>query len=221
MMFLAFAFLKKDLGLLNSCRAQQLEIQNKAAKNLQKLLKLNPRALKLRMAQARAEKALMAAIESGLPPAIAAAEAYLLVVKAQRGALDFQQRTLIQTANVWLAFGGQNLQKRLLQEQKAEGTSLKSWLQSSLQLQGAKIPKLAVKADFPEMAPLYEIQPQFTEAQTWEQKWVLQLGTRAWAQSFLNFNGRFERSCSTSIYQDATQWSAKLKKAKSSSKAWF
>ncbi len=232
-LFFAFGFLKSDLSTLNVCRAKQLEIQNKAGKNLSNLIKLNPKALRLRLAQVRAERALVAAMESGLPPAIAAAEAALLKVQMQRQTLDFKQKALIQTANSWLSWGGVDLQKELTREWSLHNAPLKSWVQVSLQLTKAKVPKLSVQADLPEVAPAYKFMPQFEEAQTWDQAWRLEFKTISWAQKFLNFSGRFQRSCMTSLYPDSDpdsepnsasisdQWIAKLKKDKSSLRGLF
>jgi hypothetical protein len=219
--FSAFGFLKSDLSTLNICRAKQLEIQSKAGKNLGKLLKLNPRALSLRLAQVHAERALVAAIELGLPAAIAAAEATLLKIQMQRQALDFRQKTLIQTANSWLAFGGVDLQRDLVREWNFHSSPIKSWIRGALQMGPAKVPKLAVQADLAEVAPVYETLPQFEDAQTWDQTWNLEFKTVSWAQKFLNFNGRFQRSCTTSLYPNPNQWIAQLKKGKSSLRGFF
>lgn len=220
-LFCAFGFLKSDLATLNICRAKQMEVQNKVGRNLAKLLALNPRALKLRLAEARAEKALAAAMESGNPAAIAAAEAYLLSVQMRRQALDLRQRSLIATANSWLVNGSQNLQRELRQEWWRHNSNLSSWLQNSLQLKPPMVPTLAVKPDLPEVAPLYELQPDFAEAQAWLQSWSFRLQTTAWAAKFLKFNGGFERSCTTSLYPEGETWIARMKKDKSLLKAFL
>ncbi|MGZ3746365.1 MAG: hypothetical protein ACXWRE_03385 [Pseudobdellovibrionaceae bacterium] len=223
MFFGAFGFLKSDLATLNVCRASQLQIQGKAGKNLSKLLHLNSRALGLRLSQAHAEKAMAAALESGLPPAIAAAEAYQLKVKMQRQALDLKQKTLLQTANTWLAFGGVELQRELLHEWSLQSSPLKFWMQSSLHLAQAKVPKLAVIPDLPEVAPIYQLSPHFEEAQAWDQSWNLEFKTVSWMKNFLNIQERFQRSCTTSLYLDAgtDQWIAKFKGDRSLLKGFF
>jgi len=215
LVFCGFSFIKTDLGTLNLCRALQLDIQNKAAKKLDSLLKLNPRALKLRLAQKRAENSLALAVKSGNPAAIAAAEAYLLTVRMQRQVLDLKQRSLISTANSVLLVGGQELQSKLYQEWYSQSRGVASWLQGNLQLGSAKIPALAVKPDFIDVAPMYQLVPQFEEAQAWTQEWQIEFKTISWARKFFNFHERFQRSCSTSLYSENSLWSAKLKKAKS------
>lgn len=214
--FSAFAFLKSDLATLNVCRAKQIQIQNLAGKNLGKLLKLNPRALKLRLSQVRAERALAAAIESGQPLAIAAAEAYLLKIQMQRQTLDFKQKALIETANTRLHKGASELQQELRREWSQHNSPLKSWIQSSLHMASGKVPKLAVQADLPEVAPLYKPLPAFEESQAWAQSWNLEFKTVSWTRKFLNFNERFQRSCSTSLHleTETDQWAAHFKRGR-------
>jgi hypothetical protein len=141
----------------------------------------------------------------------------------QRQVLAIKQKVLIQTADIWLASGGADLPKELQREWSQHNTPLKSWIQSSLRLTAAKVPKLAVQADIPEVAPVYQLLPHFEEAQSWEQTWNVEFRTVSWAQKFLNFNERFQRSCSTSLYleEDTDQWIASFKKGKSLLKGSF
>lgn len=215
LVFSAFSIFKTDLGTLNLCRARQLETQNKAAKKMERLLKLNPQALKLRLAEARARKALALASKSANPTAIAAAEAFLLKVQLQRRALGLKQEALISSANEDLARAGEELPRRLRQEWDFHSRAVKPWLEGSLHLGPQRIPHLAVAADLKDAAPVYQPVPDFEEAQAWNLAWEWDLRTAAWARAFLKFQGRFERSCSTSIYSENAVWSAKLKKAKS------
>lgn len=219
--FTSFAFLTRDLGTLNLCRARQLEVQNRVGRNLAKLLELNPRALKLRIAEAHAEKTLAAAVESGNPIAIAAAEANLLRVQMQRQALGLRQKTLIATANTYLSMGGNSLRQALMQDWFSQTRALSSWLKGTLRLSESTVPTLAVQPDYPDAAPVYELLPNFEEAQTWQQSWGLDISSHSWAQKFFEFHGRFQRSCATSLYSQNGEWIAKLKKAKSSSRGFF
>ncbi len=217
-LFFAFDLLKSDLAILNVCRAKALAVQNKAGRNLTKLLKLNPRAVSLRAEEARAEKILVSAVESGNPGAIAAAEAYLLSVKMRRQDLHIRQRALIDTADAWLAAGGTELPRELQREWLQHHRGLSSWLESRFQTGRTSLAKLAVMADLPEVAPVYLLRPDFVEAQAWKQTWSFRLTTIGWARRYLNFNGGFERSCTVSLYVDGEEWFARLKKDKFSSK---
>jgi len=216
-----FSFLKSDMAVLNVCRAGQLEVQNKVGKNLEKLLSLNPRALELRSQHKQAEAQLDAAEASGNPYAIAAAEANLVRVQMLREALDVRQRALIENSNMRFAFGTSKISRDLTQEWKHHNSAMTEWLQSDFQLLPERIPHLAVKPDIPDVAPKYDLLPQFEEAQSWVHSWQIVIHGVGWTGNFLTFSGRFERSCSTSLYSEDEYWIAKLKKAKSSSKAWF
>lgn len=213
-MFTAFSLFKSDLGTLNTCRALQLETQNKVAKNLTKLLSLNPKALKLRLSQARAEKALISAINTGNPVAIAAAETYLLYIQMQRQALDIRQKVLITGANTFLKSGSKRLQEALLAEWKRHTRGVRTWFEGRLILGARQVPSLAVQADFPEVAPVYQVRSPFAELQHWSETWVLELKTSSFVSRFFNFNGRFQRSCDSSIYLENASWTVKLKKAR-------
>jgi hypothetical protein len=217
-LFFTFGFLKSDLAVLNVCRAKELELQNKAGRNLAKLLKLNPRALNLRIEEARAEKALASAVESGNPPAIAAAEAYLLSVQMRRQDLRIRQRALIDTADMWLSTGGAELPRDLQREWLQHHRGLSSWLENRFQIGRVSPAKLAVIPDMPDTAPVYLLRPDFAEAQAWKQSWSFRLATTGWSRRFLNFNGGFERSCTVSLYPEGEEWIARLKKDKFSSK---
>lgn len=220
-LFCVFAFLKSDLATLNLCRAEHLALQNKVGRQLGKLLKLNPRAVRLRLAEAQATKALALATSNGNALAIAAAEAKLLNVKMRRQLLDGQQRSLIETANLWLSAGSLKLQRALKQEWFRQGSPLSPWLSGALHLGPSRVPTLAVQADLPEVAPVYQLKPDFSEAQSWQQRWQLTMKTTGWSRKFLPFNGRFERECTSSIYSDGLDWTAKIKKDKSWSKGFL
>lgn len=220
-LFAFFAFIKLDLATLNICRAKQLEVQNKVAKNLERLLRLNSQALRLRFAQAHAEKVLAAALKTALPPAIAAAEARLLSIKLRRQSLDLRQKNIIDEANLRVQRGATGLAKELHYEAQRHTAPLASWFQGRLSLGTSKIPSLAVKADLPEVAPLYELLPEFAEAQAWTQRWHLDFATTSWVRKYLMFKQRFARACTTSLYPDGAQWMARMKKDKSSLRAFY
>lgn len=213
-LFTGFSFFKSDLGTLNTCRVLQLETQNKVAKNLTKLLRLNPTALRLRLSQIRAQKALAAAISAGNPVGIAAAETYLLHIQMQRQALDIRQKALIVGADTLLKTGSRRIQDALLREWNHHTQGLKIWFEGHLKLASRHVPSLAVQADFPEIAPLYQIRVPFSEFQHWSETWTLDLKTSSLVSKFFNFHGRFHRSCDSSIYLEGTGWTAKLKKAR-------
>ena len=213
--YFGFAFMKADMATLNVCRSGQLAIQDKVGRDLEKLLNLNPKALKLRADQFLAERKLQIAVTSGNPYAIAAAEARLLYVQSRRQTLAARQRILIQSANAKFAMGTPQITQAILSEWRTQMAPVRPWLAGSILLSTLKVPTLAVQPDFPDEAPAYQRVPQFEEVQSWAHNWQLQMEGTNWTKHFLRFRGRFQRSCSTSLYADKNSWIGKLKQARS------
>jgi hypothetical protein len=207
-----FSFLKTDMAILNVCRSEQLAVQNKVGRDLEKLLAMNPRALKLRADEAAARIKLQAASASGIPPAIAAAEARLLYVQLTRQDLAFRQKVLIQSANLKFTQGALQVSRSLQQEWQEQTSRVSPWLNLSFRLNPPQVPKLSVRPDLPDAAPAYETVPQFEEVQSWAHSWQIQFRGKDWLKNFPNFGGRFQRSCATSLYSRNPEWIGKLKK---------
>lgn len=214
LVFLFYSFLRSDLATLNACRTQQLKLQAEAGQHLKLLLELNPQAAALRDEEQTAEEALAEAEASMDPPAVMTAQAELIRVQSERRALGQKQKALIDGANSSLKNGGEHLQQHLTQVWNHEQGPLRSWWQADLRLRSARVPRLSVKPDAPDTAPVYEPVPQFEDAQTWAQNWQLALQTKGWTQNFLPLKLNFERSCASSLYEKENSWVARLKKDK-------
>lgn len=212
--FFAFAFMKADVATLNVCRAGQLVIQDKVGRDLERLLKMNPKALKLRAEQRIAEIKLKLAVAGANPYAIAAAEARLLYVQSQRQALAIRQRLIIQSANAKFIRATPQITDSILAEWRHHMLPMRSWISANIVLTSLKVPTLSVRPDFPDEAPAYERLPHFEEVQSWAHNWQLQAEGSNWTKNFLKFRGRFQRSCGTSLYADGNSWIGKLKKVK-------
>lgn len=211
MTLFSFSILKQDMGTLNVCRAVGLDVQGKVGKILEKLLKLNPKALRLRADEEKAEARLEAALESGLPPAITAAEVHLAFVQGQRVLLAFEQKALIASANALLTEGGIRGTHSISQEWNSHGQPMTTWLTSKITGARQTIPQLAVVPDMPDTAPAYKPDPDFEDKQTWSQSWNVSLRVTGTFRNFIPFATTFRRSCATSLYPEGEKWTAKLK----------
>lgn len=214
--YFSYSFLKSDLAVLNVCRSEQLETHNQVAKQLKKLLGMNSSAIKLRLREKLAEQKLLLAMASGNPIAIAAAETHLAHVKALRLKLAFRQNVAIQSANTNLKIATYQISNSLKREWGKHMQQMAPWISSRLEIQPSPTPLLAIRPDFPDIAPVYEPVPNFEEQQSWVHSWQLQLEVKS-----LHFNGRFQRSCSTSLYQDKSDWIGRLKGGRYLSKPLF
>ena len=89
------AFLVPEFQTTHICQDGLLRTQEKAAKSIHAVLKLNPLIQALRVDRAGAQAALEGARATGVPPAIAAAELHLQAVIASQTELQIVQRGLL------------------------------------------------------------------------------------------------------------------------------
>lgn len=92
--------LKKRMILSSHCVHSVLKLQKDLARPLDRLLKLNKPATKLRIKSKIAKARLAAALGTGNPPAIALARAQLLVIQKKQLILKGRQQALLMEARV-------------------------------------------------------------------------------------------------------------------------
>ncbi len=107
-----FILKRKSLAQAH-CVQQASLLQNELKGTLESLLKLNPRATRLRRQRDIADKALKAAISSANPYAIALAQAAWTAVFLQQTALRSQQQLLLKKAERQRDTGHRNLREKL------------------------------------------------------------------------------------------------------------
>lgn len=132
------------------CKNHLFNMQDDISKQLNKLINLNPKALKLRLQYKRAKKQFLMAAASGNPVRIAMAEARLVAIELERSVLDTQQNNIITQANSISHSSTIKLRHELKQQQIE--VELKS---------------LAIRPDIlGDLAPAYITLPNFRQKQT-------------------------------------------------------
>ncbi|MEK6554692.1 MAG: hypothetical protein AABZ31_05600 [Bdellovibrionota bacterium] len=115
--FLFFAFftdiLQDDLKLKKNCIQINWQYQESQKKNLEKLLKLNPRALELRKRWILAQQRMAKAVSTANPYAIAAAKAYMLSVYYQKTQHAARQQSVLLKAQYELQLLNTQLRSRI------------------------------------------------------------------------------------------------------------
>lgn len=91
---------KADAHLQHECRTSVLNSERTIAQQLRKLMALNPQASALRLERTLAETQLKAALAAAQPAAIAAAEAYVSIIKARQTLMAIEQKKLIAHARL-------------------------------------------------------------------------------------------------------------------------
>ncbi|MNJ99850.1 hypothetical protein D3C87_176310 [compost metagenome] len=213
---LGIGFIQFELRLNHVCRQTHINTQNKVGVYLKKLLELNPKALKLRQAEALAQKAVLAAVGT---PAYPAAQARLLQVQLQRQMLAQQQQELLRISNQTLIIGFERSRKGLHREQQSFTPSLRPLLSTQFALIPGKAPRLAVRPDFPDTAPAYFPENDFEEQQALVQKWQYNVKVSPLFKFFLDGQFKFEKDCAVTLSQEALSWTAKIHKVRSSPKS--
>ena len=172
-----FAFLfsshliKNWMQSLHICRTELLKTQSEAKKSLENLLTLNNLAASLRAELLAARMELAAAIAAENPGLIARAEAHILKVQSRQRVLDQTQKKLIFAANFQMNSGLQKVTSKLhLQDATnlSRSTSLFHFRINSIR---TSLRTLAVHPDSPDIAPIYELDKNFTEAQGLSVSW--------------------------------------------------
>lgn len=144
--------LKKRMTLSSHCVHSVLKLQKDLARPLDRLLKLNKPAAKLRLQRKLAQARLAAAIAIANPPAIAAAKAHLLIITQRQILLRTRQHALLLEAKV------RRQQFKLMSYGKNSVESHRQFSGESLAL--AVIPK-----PFHSLSPSYNLSPDFEKAQ--------------------------------------------------------
>lgn len=211
-------FMQWDLALKHTCRVGGLEGQNAVKSHLTSLLKLNPLAQSLKIQEIAAQVKLKAALSSGQPVAIAAAMNRLSKIQGKRRELDIRQKQLIQQSN--LVLQRNHLQTRIeLSKKSQELLKTLTFLKVSIRMPPEKSPKLAVRPDFPDVAPTYSPEQNFEVRQALAHRWQYRLSLREPLRKFLNADFGFEKACAVTLTQENLIWRTQITRGKYSLKS--
>lgn len=203
-----------NLSTQQACREGGLRGQQNVSPLLQQLLALNPRAINLKIAEYQAQLRLASAISLGNPPAIAAARTHLSAVQLQRKTLDLKQKQIIQQSNLLLV-AAHNKTAASLRLALSQGLPTFNYLKIDSRQYVNSAPKLAVRPESSDMAPVYRTVENFDTQQALVHSWQYQLRVRSPFQNFLMADLKWSPSCAVTLKQDGFSWIPKIKKVKS------
>ncbi len=202
LLFLLFSqyFLKNWMQSLYICRTELLETQKAAGKEIRNLMALNIQAatLRIQLAQAKAELAAATLVVDEI--GIARAMAKIANIEKKQFRLDRQQRRIIAQAESRM---NQGLQK-VARELRSQNTWNQQHIPSSISFRIHSIrpipKKLAVKPDKSEIAPVYELENDFSAAQALNVSWKSEFQTTSKGMSQWISNHHVKsQSCSASL----------------------
>jgi alkylhydroperoxidase/carboxymuconolactone decarboxylase family protein YurZ len=184
---------------------------------LQQLLALNPRAIKLKVDEAKAEARMKAAVATKNPALITADKLHLLHIQMQRRMLDIKQKQLVQQSNLLLLRAHQRT-KTDLRTALSQGLPTFNYLKIESEQSSSHAPKLAVHPESSDVAPTYRTLENFDDNQALAHSWQYRLRVRSLFQNFLMADLKWAPSCAVTLKQDGNSWIPKIKKVKSWSK---
>ena len=203
LVFAVASFVQTDLEMKSICRSRGIAGQKQVAPLLERLLHLNPKAQQLHEEKLQAQ----AAAESGSTTAIA----WLAEVEAQQEILEVEQQQLIQQSNLYLQ-ANSTLGHKELSEKQAHIQNGLPLFSGSLTVATLAAPELAVRPDYPDIAPSYSPLPDFEDKQRLEQKWQYSFSIIKPLQRFLSGRFEFMKTCAVSLHQENFKWIPKMKK---------
>lgn len=206
MIFAISGFIDKDLNIKHQCRKGGIEGQRPVGKILASLLSLNPKAQKLKKDFVSAKKQLAAAQKVFNYPLVAALSAKIAKLTLARTELDSKQKQLIREGNRLLTSHHSKTKSAIRAPLEKNSLLLRT---SEQQLRG-KAPKLAVEADYVDIAPTYSPQPQFSDRQSLKHQWGYTVSLKKPFSHFVSGSFKFSKACAVSLEPQGKTWVPQL-----------
>ncbi len=163
-------------------------------------MNLNSQAQTLRFALETAELKLAQATAAANPPLITAAELEIQQIQTQRTILDQQQKQLIFAAQLEMESGQHKVLRKLRQQSSDLQSRTPSLFKYRIHSLKAEPAKLAVRPDQPDIAPVYELEPNFKERQALHISWISEFQTQNLErQKWINLHQKKKDSCGASL----------------------
>lgn len=210
--FLAWAaigYIQQDLALKFACRDQGISGQKNVSPLLEKLLKLNPEATKLKTKQTQLIQRIASATAAQQWIVVGILSKKLSQVEAQRLQLDIKQRGLIQESNRELVTA-HNRGRSQIQSNLQDISS--AFIRLKLKNIRGRSPQLAVRPDYPDVAPTYSTVFDFSTQQALAHEWHYSASVGRPFSYFLPGEFDFKKACAVSLKKELTKWSPQITK---------
>lgn len=212
MFFLLSGFLVKNwMQSLHICRVNLMETQKKVSIDLKNLMDLNTLAKSLRLQLRQAHIKLVLAIAQENWPLVAQTRLEIYQIQARQKQLDLTQKALIQLANVKMTSGVFKVYQELRRQNQIIQTRLPWFFNFRITPSIPRPVVLAVKPDVPDIAPVYELKPSFSEAQALSVNWISSFSSGNGDRMTWIKNSHSKRdSCSISLMEQNNRYSIKM-----------
>ncbi|QLY24977.1 hypothetical protein [Bdellovibrio sp. KM01] len=208
--YAVMTFLQIEQRFLYTCRAGGIEGQEIAGKQIEALLKLNPKASKLIQKEKQALEKIAATTGT---PAQAAAIIEHEAILAQQGILKLRQQQVIIQGNFALQMAQQNTVRKL-GLLNADITGYKSLFESIARIEPKAAPRLAVSPEGADIAPIYRTDSDIEQRQALVHEWQYQLRVQRYLQSFISGEYKFKKFCAVTVTEKGSSWTPKIIRVK-------
>lgn len=199
--------IQNDLAMKYECRQGGLQGQKLSAPLLASLLKLNSRALHLRVRKNQALSEIAAATISKNVVALSTATKKLIQVRKQQEELDGLQKQIIKQANLILSSASSKTRIKLYKIASTGSNILAKFRLINLV---SKNTKLAIHPDSPDLAPIYRLEKDFEVAQALAQEWQFLISTKAPFSYFIPGTFTYKKTCAVTLHKEFSQWHPKI-----------
>lgn len=207
--YAVITFLQIEQRFSYTCRSGNLIGQEKAGKQIDALLKLNPKASLLITREFAAKAELAVATASENIPGVMRAERKLNSIHEEQEVLHLRQKAIIQQGHMALMMAQQKT-SRDLGLMTTELTNYRSLFETTARISPSSAPPLAVSPEGSDIAPTYRTDADIETKQKLAHRWQYQLRVNSHLQSFISGNFRFEKSCAVSVTQKGSSWVPKI-----------
>lgn len=188
-----------EQDIYKACYTEQTNTFSQNKRRLQQLLKLNPKALALRVENTRLQAELFLALAQKNLVLAAKVKLKLEENLQKRKQLDRLQKNYIQLANTQFERSNLRLKKKIssILSSEARRNTVHQINFDSFTFKSAR---LSVAADSPDLAPIYELESPFERQQSWSVNWKSELDLKI---EFLNFpKWQAQKTCSTTLKKE-------------------
>ncbi len=208
--------IQNDLAMKYECRQGGLEGQRLSAPLLASLLKLNSRAVHLRMRRNQALSEIAAATLSKNALALSTATKKLIKVRKQQEELDGLQKQIIKQANLILNSASTKTNLKLYKTASSLSNIFAKFRLTTLI---SKKTKLAIYPDLPDLAPIYRLEKDFEVAQSLAHEWQFLITTQPPFSYFIPGTFTYKKTCAVTLHKEFSQWHPKVFTGKHSLKS--
>ncbi len=180
-----------------------LKLQNQSfyrqRQRLIKLLNLNPTAQRLILVKTQIQLKIAAALAAGQLELIPLLEAKREKIIIRQQKLAEKQNALLMQAHEEFQHQQLNIMKMLNKAQTSiRRESAKIWFIHFSPLQ-YNFPHLAVQTIIPDIAPVYDLELDFENQQSWRIHWIMKIKLNPQLFAFLNFSHEVQHQCLMSM----------------------